>query len=68
MNSDIVYNYSRLCEDIRLILADFGPELGWTVIESAIKSQLNTTKEPQGTDIPPASIKHNENTRNLAQV
>jgi hypothetical protein len=66
MNSELAYTYTRLCEDIRLILRDYGTEIGWSVIESAIKSQLNTTTVGQSSQTPPRTIETDENTRNLA--
>jgi hypothetical protein len=56
--SNRAYAYQRLSETLRQILADFGPETGWSLIESAVKSQLNNSKDRQGTDIPADKIKH----------
>ena len=66
MNSELAYTYTRLCEDIRLILRDYGTEIGWSVIESAIKSQLNTTNITQGSQTPQTSGEPHADTRNLA--
>ena len=66
MNSDLAYTYTRLCDDIRLILRDFGTETGWIIIESAIKSQLNTTNHTDSSLTPPDKDKQDENTRILA--